>query len=231
MKTRSGKTYFGQGEERCPVCLDSSWQAVGGTRLLCVEGCGCPVPSTHAHCYLNMTAACDVAGDGRRMTRCPGCTREVTEPMPSVFRKAQHNHEVLRRADPAYSTERTAVMHALARGAAGMIEAARHYHARTRRLALGLADAQGELLARAHDIVRCVDSGQSAGAVRAAAVAAREAAIRVLRESSEARVLVHAGLQDPVDGVRHGNGGGRQDLQPARRAHARARHDDGARHH
>lgn len=216
MKTRSGKTYFADGEERCPICLESSWQTVGETRLMCVEGCGCPVPTTHAHCYLNMTATCDVAGDGRRMTRCPSCTREVAEPMPSVLRKAQHNHEVLRRADPSYSSERTAMMHAVARGATNMIDTARNYHARTRHIARGLAAAQGELLGYMHAIIHCVDSGQSAGMVRAAAVAARELVIRGLRDNvrrmdleeqwenasrlttSEARIFVDAGLQHPT---------------------------------
>lgn len=208
------------------MCLDSSWQAVGETRLMCVEGCGCPVPTTHAHCYLNMTATCDVAGDGRRMTRCPGCTHEVAEPMSSVMRKAQHNHDALRRADPAYSNERTAMMHAVVCGATNMIDAAREYHARTRRAAMELAETQGALLAHLHAIIHCVDSGRGAGVVRAAAVAARHLVVGGLRDTvrrmtweeqwesatrraaSEARVFVDAGLEHPVHGVRHGHGGG-----------------------
>lgn len=182
MKTRSGKTYFADGEERCPICLESSWQTAGETRLMCVEGCGCTVPTTHAHCYLNMTATCDVAGDGRRMTRCPCCTREVTEAMTSVLSKAQHNHEVLRRINPAYSTERTAMMHAVARGATAMIRAARDYHDQTRRMARELAASQGGLLGFIDAVVRCLDSGQALAA-RDAAVAARHFASSGLREN------------------------------------------------
>lgn len=165
------------------MCLESSWQTAGDTRLTCVEGCGCPVPTTHAHCYLTMTATCDVAGDGRRMTRCPACTLEVAEPMPSVLRKAQHNHEAMRRVDPGYSTERTAMMHAVLRGATNMIAAAREYHRRTRQIAREVAETQCRLAGCAQAIVDGVEARQPAETVRAAAVNARDIAMRGLAES------------------------------------------------
>lgn len=183
MKTRSGKTYFSQGEERCPVCLDSSWAAVGETRLLCVEGCGCPVPSTHAHCYLSMAATCDVRGDGRRMTKCPACTCDVKDSMPEVLRKAQHNHNVLCESDPDYSTERSVMMHSLMRGAQNMVACAREFDRDTRDIALRMADEQNVVLALTECALALIDSGADASTVRARVASIRTAVIRMIREN------------------------------------------------
>eukprot|EP00873_Tetraselmis_striata_P033764 jgi/Tetstr1/454028/TSEL_040947.t1 len=164
MKTRSGKTYFAEGEERCPVCMDSSWASVGGARLMCVEGCACPVPTTHAHCFLEMTATCDVRGDGRRMTRCPSCTAEVRERMASVMSKAQHNHDALRAQDPSYSAERSVMMHAVAVGARNMVRSAREYDQDTRDIARDMAAAHGYLVGAADAALRALDEGCAAKA-------------------------------------------------------------------
>lgn len=212
MRTRSGKTYFAEGEERCPVCLDSSWATVGETRLLCVEGCGCPVPTTHAHCYLAMTATCDVAGDGKRMTRCPGCTHEVSEPMAVVMRKAQFNHDVLRKRDPTYSTEKSVMLHAIVSGSRNMIASAKRYDRETRRVALDMARDQGRMLALVDAVSYGIDSGWSADLVKSGLHSLRSMVLRGLvenvrrmssddvfeqemrRRESEARVFLDTGL-------------------------------------
>ena len=209
MRTRSGKTYFACGEERCPVCLEPSWQPVGGRRLLCVEGCGCPVPTLHAHCYLMMTAAGDVAETRSGPDRCPACTAEIAEPRCRLLDKAQFNHDTLRDADPGHSPHPSVAVDALVRACVGAVAAARAFDRETRRAGVRLAHDCGYMAGLARAASVCLAEGMPGRARRALAelsaclaghreygrLSDREAAaVARGRLELEARVLRDAGL-------------------------------------
>lgn len=169
MKTRSGKTYFAEGEELCPVCLDSSWSTIGGSRLLCVEGCGCPVPTLHAHCYLSMITSRDVRSDDacdNKQILCPSCTCSIGECKQQILDKAQFNHDLLRKNNLSYSSEAHVMTHAVIEASRAMILSAREYDNETRNNALSLSTNQSYMLAMADTAIHGLTVGSVMDAKR-----------------------------------------------------------------
>lgn len=158
MRTRSGKTYFEDSDASCPICLEPSVSTrADGSRLLCVESCGCREPVTHAHCFLRLCKRRMMAGTEAE-NACPACTRDVAD-IDRVVQNAQYNHTVLRKEDPSYSSERSVVIHYTVEAIRTVVAEAKAYETETRNMALRFANHQNYLLSLVEAASRLVSSG------------------------------------------------------------------------